>query len=148
MNSSPPLLVAAVCTIMCASVHGCDQKALKITELSGFNLPTKDIGGMSDPYLEFTAFTCNGASTTLSTSVINNEHNPVWNEALDFGVDKWRSLLVGVWDEDIGQDDLILNRMKYTLQNGDIDSIETVCEQQNCPPNPFVQFKLESKKFP
>lgn len=146
MNSSSSVfLVALICTAMWASnVESCAEKTLRVTAFFGFNLPDKDPGpGKSDPYIQFTARTCDGMSTTLSTTVIPDADTPVWSEVLDFGVGEWRSLTVVILDEDGAVDQPLTERHKYSLRNGDVKSIEMICDVPDCPPNGFVLFEYE-----
>ena len=56
--------------------------------------------GLSDPYLEVTAFDHHGQQKTLYTQVVSDNLNPVWNEWLDFGENEWSWFTVQAWEED------------------------------------------------
>ena len=56
--------------------------------------------GMSDPFLEITAYDILGQKRILRSRVIRDNLNPVWNQTMEFGRRAWKSFTVQVWDDD------------------------------------------------
>ena len=82
----------------CEYTHG----RLRIFARRGQNLRDLDHihTGLSDPYLEVTAFDHHGQQKTLYTRVVSDNLNPVWNEWLDFGENEWSWFTIQAWEED------------------------------------------------
>ena len=78
--------------------------ALSVHVVCGANLPAKDKGGVSDPYVVLHA-----GSRKAKTTVQHNTVNPKWNETLEISVaDATEPVRVKVWDHDkIGMNDLL-----------------------------------------
>ena len=83
------------------------ERSLTVTANYGRNLPDEDGwgAGNSDPYVKVVAYDINGRTTEDKTRHIQGDHNPDWNQSLDFGRDIWTRFEVSVWDKDIGFDD-------------------------------------------
>ena len=74
----------------------------------GRGLPNRDDypGDKSDPYVEVIARSrWTWTTKRLHTGYVDNDHNPVWNQQLDFGVDNWYHFSVKVHDEDFVKSD-------------------------------------------
>lgn len=70
---------------------------------------------MSDPYLEITAVDHDGNSMTKTTSIINGNLNPVWDEWVVFENRTWTQFTVRVYDSDFNADDALSNEFMWTL---------------------------------
>lgn len=96
----------------CESLSG----NLGIYARSGTNLPDSD-GWLnnSDPYMQVTAVDEDGNSVTKRTRYIQGNHNPVWNQWLQFGTRTWKKFTVRVYDDDYNADDLLCGEMTVDL---------------------------------
>eukprot|EP01080_Neovahlkampfia_damariscottae_P001743 gene1743-512_t len=76
---------------------------LRLTILNGKNLPSMDLNGLCDPYVEI-----DFQDKTTKTSVKRFTLDPSWNEKFDFRVEDVNSKIVfHVWDDDIVTRELI-----------------------------------------
>eukprot|EP00002_Diphylleia_rotans_P015771 TRINITY_DN3052_c0_g1_i2.p1 TRINITY_DN3052_c0_g1~~TRINITY_DN3052_c0_g1_i2.p1 ORF type:complete len:250 (-),score=40.62 TRINITY_DN3052_c0_g1_i2:14-763(-) len=81
-----------------------------ITDIKGRNLPAKDAGGTSDPYISFTI-----ENVPKKTAALDRNLNPDWKENFEFSInyrnlqDLYRKhLVIHVFDKDqLSQDDFI-----------------------------------------
>lgn len=74
---------------------------IELQVLSGRKLPSKDIGGKSDPFIKITI-----AGETVQTKVIKNSLNPSWNETFSFRFfSDPKAIRFDVMDEDKVSDD-------------------------------------------
>lgn len=74
---------------------------IELQVLSGRKLPSKDIGGKSDPFIKISI-----ADETVQTKVIKNSLNPSWNETFSFRFfSNPKSIRFDVMDEDKVSDD-------------------------------------------
>ncbi|XP_064388206.1 slit homolog 1 protein-like [Halichondria panicea] len=82
----------------------------------GRNLPDEDgWWNDSDPYIEFIAVDRFGNSRKLTTSVKSGNHNPNWNQSLNFGRRAWSYFRVRVYDSDNNADDALSSSETYSL---------------------------------
>ncbi|XP_064387793.1 uncharacterized protein LOC135335979 [Halichondria panicea] len=82
----------------------------------GRNLPDKDgWWNKSDPYMEFIAVDRFGNSRKLTTSVKSGNHNPNWNQSLNFGRRAWSYFRVRVYDSDNNADDAMSSSETFWL---------------------------------
>jgi len=79
--------------------------ALSVRVVSGANLPAKDKGGVSDPYVVLHVAGGKKAKTAVQRGTVN----PKWNEVLELTVqDAAEAVRLKVWDHDkIGMNDLL-----------------------------------------
>ena len=94
-----------------------------VQALSAKNLPAKDIGGSSDPYVKIVA----GKATTKSKTVMK-QLNPVWNETLQLEhVDvhdiESKTLKVEVWDWDRFKPNDLIGRAEIDLAAVDCHAV-------------------------
>ena len=68
----------------------------------------------SDPYMEVDWF---GLSVRMAGSSVGGNHNPEWNQVLNFGSRAWRLFSVKVYDVDWGGDNLLSNQ-QITMLSG------------------------------
>lgn len=123
----------------------CRQRSLHVFAHYGYNLPDRDLfAGESDPFLQVIAYDCEGRATKKETRVEKGEENPIWAQALDFGVDTWQSFSVQALDRDIkSRDDALTDKHTYRLKGytGGI-SYGKVCTDDHC--NGFALFAYKS----
>jgi hypothetical protein len=91
------------------SGHGIQQMVtslphrLVIHVAGAVHIPKTGIFSHSDPFVQICV-----KSTTLKTRTIDNSENPIWNEALDFGVVNMHdTVLIEVYDKDPASKKLI-----------------------------------------
>jgi sterol 3beta-glucosyltransferase len=76
------------------------KKLLFVDVIEGKNLPNKDLIGQSDPFVVLKV-----GKIAQSTSVVDNNANPKWNETLWVEVEDSDMLTLECWDKDpVGQD--------------------------------------------
>ena len=81
----------------------------------GHSLPDRDgwLAGDSDPYVQVTAYSRTGRTSTLRTSHRQGDESPEWNQWLDFGTSSWSRFSVRVYDRDVGSDDSLSSTRTY-----------------------------------
>lgn len=89
---------------------------------TGHNLPDEDgLWNDSDPYVEIIVYRHDGTSVRKVTSTRNGNHNPTWNQWLNFGTDAWKTFKIRVWDDDdflTFGDDYMSNQQTVTISAG------------------------------
>ncbi len=81
---------------------------LRLTARYGRNLPDSDgLWNDSDPYMEFVAVDVFGKTKRKNSRSVGGNHNPEWNQVLDFGYGAWKSIKIRVHDSDWGSDDAL-----------------------------------------
>ena len=65
--------------------------------------------------MEVTAVDVNGNSLRRTTSYVQGNHNPNWNQSLYFGRRAWTSFRVRVYDADSGSDDALSSQQTFYL---------------------------------
>ena len=89
---------------------------LRIVARYGRNLPDEDgWWNDSDPYMKFIATDKNGTSVEQTTSYKQGNHNPTWNEQMNFGTRAWKELKVRVYDKDLSYDDPMSSQQTLPL---------------------------------
>ena len=99
------------CPTTCSDLSSPVEGVLKVHVLRAHSLPDTDgtFQGRSDPFAIVSAFRFFGSSSvSKSTAVIQGTHDPVFDETLNFGCDKWRSISIGVLDSDCGRDEVLV----------------------------------------
>ena len=72
----------------------------------------------SDSYMEIIAIDASGNSVRKRTQYLNNDHDPDWNEWLNFGNGQWKKFKVRVYDEDYNADDALSSQYTRTVSWG------------------------------
>ena len=75
------------------SGHNCQFMSgnLRVTARYGQNWPDNDgLWNDSDPYMEFIAIDRFGRSVRMASRIIGGNHDPEWNQVLNFGSRAWR----------------------------------------------------------
>ena len=72
----------------------------------------------SDPYMEIIAEDADGNTVRMRTRYIGGNHNPNWNQRLDFGRRAWKKFKVRVYDDDDNADDPLSSQHTRDLSIG------------------------------
>lgn len=98
------------------SFYGILSGNLRIYAQYGHTLPDSDgIWSDSDPYLEIVATDHYGTSERRTTSEIDGNLSPVWNEWVVFENRQWVQFSVTVYDSDFNADDPLSNTHSWTI---------------------------------
>merc|ERR1712129_534859 len=77
--------------------------SVQIEVVSGHGLPSKDLGGKSDPFVKIKI-----GNKDFKTKVVKNNLDPIWNTTFSFqSLDNPKTIAFTVLDEDITSNDLI-----------------------------------------
>ena len=101
----------------CPNVYyGVLYGSLKIYAHYGRGLPNEDfLLDKSDPYIAIVATDQSGNSVTKTTSVINGNLNPTWNEWIVFDNRAWTQFSIAVYDSDYNSDDPLSDIFTWTF---------------------------------
>ena len=93
-----------------------DTCTLKITARYGKDLPDKDgFWSNSDPYMKVIAIDEKNNLFKWSSTYKVDEHNPQWNDMINFGARKWKEFKVQVWDKDVFFDDPLSDQQTFMV---------------------------------
>ena len=81
----------------------------------------------SDPYVEVIAYNTEGTSVRKTTSTLNNDLCPDWNQFLDFGAHTWKTFKIRVWDNDLIYDEGLSLQQTVSISTGVHSFISHVC---------------------
>ena len=99
------------CLTTCSNLSVPLLGTLKIHVKNAHTLPDTDgvFQGRSDPFVIVSAFRYTGTSSvSKNTAVKQGNHDPVFDETLNFGCDAWKSISIGVLDSDCGRDEVLI----------------------------------------
>ena len=109
--------------------YGVLYGSLKIYAHYGRDLPNKDfLWNKSDPYIEIAATDQTGHSVTKTTSIINGNQNPTWNEWVEFDNCAWAKFSITVYDSDSDGDDPLSDTVTWSIGSHGYYAVR----QQNC----------------
>ena len=113
---------------------------------------TDPIFNLPDPYVRIRAFKSGSSTVTRTTRYISGTTRPTWNQWIDFGCQRWNSMLLQIWDCDIYHDDAMSNVERKVLATGSHSYIRHAAhgsgymyydyrltvDRNNCSPNPCL----------
>jgi hypothetical protein len=104
--AAPPKAVGAA-----APAAAAKKKKVTVTVIAGRDLVSRDLNGLSDPYVTMTVVGSNGkqlaGTDEVSTKYINNTLNPDWGEQFAFEMTLDDTINFHCWDKDLfGRDDM------------------------------------------
>jgi hypothetical protein len=108
----------------CEYLHG------KLTVKARYGRSLQDRDGWlnkSDPYMEVTAIDATGKSVTKNSKIVKGNHDPNWNQELDFGKGTWKTVRVRLYDSDTGGDDPLSDQNTYNIASGSHKDIKFNC---------------------
>ena len=89
---------------------------LRVMARYACNLPDEDgLWNDSDPYMEVIAVDASGNTLRRTSRDIGGNHDPNWNQQLNFGYQAWKSFKVRIYDSDYNADDLLFNQQTFNL---------------------------------
>lgn len=93
--------------VMTPNTESASEGSLVVTAKYAENLVDRDNvwARLSDPYMEVVAVNDRGDTLRRITRTVSNNHNPIWNQVMDFGRSTWIEILVRVYDDDGSQRD-------------------------------------------
>ena len=92
---------------------------LKVKILFARNLVDTDtIWNRPDPYVRIEAIQSNAITQTRNSRVISGSTNPTWNQWIDYGCQRWNSMIIQVMDDDIWSDDIMSDRQLWHVYSG------------------------------
>ena len=113
---------------------------------------TDPIFNLPDPYVRIRAVRSGSSTVTRTTRSISGTTRPTWNQWIDFGCQRWNSMLLQIWDRDTNRDDAMSNVERKLLATGSHSYIRHAAhgsgymyydyrltvDRNNCSPNPCL----------
>ena len=113
---------------------------------------TDPIFNLPDPYVRIRAVRSGSSTVTRTTRSISGTTRPTWNQWIDFGCQRWNSMLLQIWDRDVNRDDAMSNIQRKVLATGSHSYIRHAAhgsgymyydyrltvDRNNCSPNPCL----------